>query len=74
MKTDDKLLDESHIVACALHLREASRCIQSEHSDISLAILQLAKSILDLHHIENGEIEQMQELVNELKGTSSEDN
>ena len=61
------LIDKSHVVACVLHLREASRCIENEHECISIAILELAKSIASLHSVENNDIQDMENILNEVR-------
>ena len=56
-----------------MHLREASRCIENEHDDISLAILELARSIANLHSVEEKSINALQEIVDEIKRPSQKD-
>lgn len=64
---DQSLVEKSHIVACILHLREASRCIEGEHENISLAILKLAESIASLHSVEDNNIQEMEKMVDEVR-------
>ena len=64
---NQSLVDKSHVVACILHLREASRCIEGEHENISLAILKLAESIASLHSVEDDNIQAMEKMVDEVR-------
>lgn len=66
-RAEDNLVDKSHIISCILYLKEASQCIESEHEDISLAILELAKAIADLHSTSESQEAKLQEIADEIR-------
>lgn len=64
-----KLDEMSDIVACVYHLREASKCIEDKMPELSLAVLETAKAVVDLNSkmpVEDA-LREFKEVVDEIR-------
>jgi len=64
-----KLDEMSDIVACVYHLREASKCIEDKMPELSLAVLETAKVVVDLNSkmpVEDA-LREFKEVVDEIR-------
>lgn len=50
-------MENSNIIASVLHLKEVSDLLINDEPDISYALLQLSKAMLDQYKIDDSEIE-----------------
>ena len=59
-------MENSNIIASVLHLKEVSDLLINDEPDISYALLQLSKAMLDQYQIDDAEVENANSIATEI--------
>ena len=63
-------MENSNIIASVLHLKEVSDLLVNDEPDISYALLQLSKAMLDQYQIDDTEVENANNIATEISQSS----
>lgn len=63
-------MENSNIIASVLHLKEVSDLLINDEPDISYALLQLSKAMLDQYKIDESDIEEASNIAKEITQNS----
>ena len=63
-------MENSNIIASVLHLKEVSDLLVNDEPDISYALLQLSKAMLDQYKVDESDIEDASNIAKEITQNS----